>query len=197
MINKSLIKMDGHVLIRDSLTGETLVDKSNAIHAENMSQAIALSLGHRGYGFFSKIALGNGASTVSGTGTITYFPSNVEGADATLYNQTYEKVIDDNNTLNTDDERNFIEVVHTAGTTYTDIVVHCFLDYNEPNGQAAFDDTGDINSIFVFDELGIVSYPLNGVGEGKLLTHCVFSPIQKSLNRAYDIIYTIRIYMAA
>ena len=45
---------------------------------------------------------------------------------------------------------------------------------------------------FVFDELGLKSW--NGtVGTGKLLTHVVFHPVQKSLNRLIQIDYTVRI----
>ncbi len=189
-------KVEGFVLIKDADTGEVILDKKNAIHAENMSEAIALTLAHRGYGHFNRLVFGNGASTVAGTGAITYFPANIEGRDATLYNQTYEKLIDDNNLLNEDAERNYMELVHTNGSTYSDIVIHCFLDYNEPLDQEAFDDTDNMDSTYVFDELAIMSYPLNGSGDGRLLTHCVFSPVQKSLNRAFEIVYTVRIYVA-
>ena len=189
-------KIEGYVHITDAQTNEVILSEHNAIHYENMSHAIALTLAHRGYGHFNKMVFGNGASTVAGTGTITYFPANIEGIDAAIYNQTYEKIIDDNNLLNDDDTRNFMEIVHSAGTTYTDIVIHCYLDYNEPSDQEAFDDTTNMESFYVFDELGIVSYPQNGNGTGRLLTHCIFNPIQKSLNRAFEIEYTIRIYLS-
>lgn len=196
MISKAGLKVEGFVKITDANTGEVLLDKKNAIHMENMSEAIALTLAHRGYGHFNRMVFGNGASSVAGTGAITYFPPNVEGQDAIIYNQTYEKIIDDNNMLNLDDTTNYMDVVHVLGSAYSDIVIHCFLDYNEPNDQEAFDTATDINSVYVFDELGIMSYPINGDGPGRLLTHCIFNPIQKSLNRAIEIVYTIRIYLA-
>jgi hypothetical protein len=46
-------------------------------------------------------------------------------------------------------------------------------------------------SNYVFDELGLKSYNPNG--EGKLLTHVVFHPVQKSLNRLLQVDYTIRV----
>ena len=48
-----------------------------------------------------------------------------------------------------------MEVRHTAGNKYTDIVCTCTLDYGEPTGQAAFDNTTDFNGDYVFDELGL------------------------------------------
>jgi len=65
------------------------------------------------------------------------------------------------------------------------------LDYSEPVGQEAFDNSQDMDGNFVFDELGLKSY--SPTGEGKLLTHVVFHPVQKSLNRLLQIDYTIRI----
>ena len=195
MLLTGVPKMKGFVKIKDADTGEIVLEKSNAIHLENMSLALANTLTHQGHSHIHKMVFGNGASTVSGTGAITYFPPNTTGEDAALYNMTYsDKVVDNNSQLNTDPERNYIEIVHLSGQTYTDIVIHCYLDYNEPAGQEAFDDSPDAEGVFVFDELGLLSYPKTG-GDPMLLTHCVFNPVQKSLNRAYEIEYTIRIYM--
>lgn len=190
-----LPRIEGHVLITDAETGEIILQKNNAIHPENMSEALALSLSHQGYGYIYKMVFGNGASTVSGTGAVTYFPPNVTGQEATLYNMTYsDKIVDGNSPNNLDPTRNYMEVNHVANQTYSDIIVHCFLDYSEPAGQESFDDAVDTESTFVFDELGLMGYSASG-GLGRLLTHCVFNPIQKSLNRAFEIEYTIRIFM--
>jgi hypothetical protein len=83
-----------------------------------------------------------------------------------------------------------------SGKVYTDIVVQCLLDYSEPPGQNAFDNVSDTNSSFVFDELGLqgfYGYDSNGNELTKLLTHVVFHPVQKSLNRQIQIDYTVRI----
>lgn len=188
----------GFVEIKDADTGDIILQKSNSIHFENMSNCMALTMAHQGYGHIHKLFFGNGASTVTGTGAISYFPPNTTGSESALYNVTYnQKIVDGESTLNPDPDRNYIEISHVENQTYTDLIVHCFLDYAEPNGQEAFDDAPDNESQFVFDEIGLVSYPQNGEGNGKLLTHCIFHPIQKSLNRAFDIKYTIRIYMTA
>ena len=145
------VMMQGHIKIFDPETGEVLVDKRNAIHYENMSQALANSLANKTTGFVHEMAFGSGGTTVDPTGIITYLTPNSTGTNASLYNQTYYKVVDDNSATNKDTTRNKMEVRHTAGNKYTDIVVTCTLDYGEPTGQAAFDNTTDFNGDYVFD----------------------------------------------
>ena len=185
------VMMTGHIKIFDPETGEVIVDKRNAIHYENMSQALANSLANKTTGFVHEMAFGNGGTSVDPTGIITYLTPNSTGSNATLYNQTYYKVIDDNSATNKDTTRNKMEVRHTAGNKYTDIVCTCTLDYGEPTGQDALDNATDANSLYVFDELGLVSY--NASGTGRLLTHVIFHPVQKSLNRLVQIDYTVRV----
>jgi hypothetical protein len=84
-------------------------------------------------------------------------------------------------------------ITHTPGQIYSDIIVSCLLDYGEPSGQAVFDNSQDLNGQFVFDELGLKGFTATGAGLGKLLTHVIFSPVQKSLNRLIQIDYTVRI----
>ena len=66
------------------------------------------------------------------------------------------------------------------------------LDYGEPSGQDAFDTASDAESLYVFDELGLVSQGADGA-DGRLLTHVIFHPVQKSLNRLIQIDYTVRV----
>jgi hypothetical protein len=133
------------------------------------------------------MVFGNGGTSVDSTGVITYLPPNTFNQSATLYNQTYEKIVDNTSVLNLDPQRNYIEVRHTPGLIYTDLFVSCLLDYGEPAGQQAFDNTTTLDGEYVFDELGLESE------SGKLLTHVIFHPVQKSLNRLIQIDYTIRI----
>lgn len=186
--------IEGFVLVRDAETGEVLVDKQNAVHFENMSEAIALSLANRSSGHVHEMVFGNGASTVSGTGAITYFPPNVTGSDARLYNQTFSKIIDDSSPLNVDRSANNLRVQHKLNATYADIVATCYLGYAEPAGQDAFDDATDNDGNFVFDEIGIKGFDPTP-NNGKLLTHVIFHPVQKALNRTIEVVYTLRIYM--
>jgi len=187
------IHVQGHIKIFDPETKEVFVDKRNAIHYENMSEAIAYSLSNKGTGFISEMWFGNGGTTVDPTGVITYLPTNTNVQNADLYSPQYGKIVDDTNAANTDPLRNKISITHVPGQIYSDIVVSCLLDYGEPSGQAVFDNSQDLNNQFVFDELGLKGYNSATGAVGKLLTHVIFSPVQKSLNRLIQIDYTVRI----
>ena len=186
------LALRGHIKIHDPQSGEIYVNKSNAIHYENISIALAQSIADSGKGFIYKMAFGNGGTTVDPTGIITYLSPNSTGSNASLYNETYSKVVDDNSSVNTDPTRNYIETRHVTGTNYTDVFITCLLDYGEPSGQLAFDNVNSNSNDFVFDELGLQSF--EGEGQtGLLLTHVIFHPVQKSLNRLIQIDYTVRI----
>jgi hypothetical protein len=189
----------GHITITDVTDKENpviLVDKDNQINYENMSEAIADTLSSRGYGEIYQMAFGNGGASVDETGVITYLPPNTTGQNAALYNQTYAKIVDDTSVFNLDPTRNKMTVSHTTGRVYTDILVQCLLDYGEPSGQDAFDNSTQTDSSYIFDELGLLANygtDENGNVITRLLTHVIFHPVQKSLNRQIQIDYTVRI----
>lgn len=192
MMSLGPVMVEGRVKIFDPKSQEVFVEKNNAIHYENMSIALAQSLANKNLGYIYSMAFGNGGSSVDPTGVITYLPPNVTGQNADLYNQTYSKVVDANSAANTDPTRNNLTVLHTAGKVYTDILVTCLLDYGEPAGQQAFDNSTNFNGEFVFDELGLKAW--EGASDDLLLiTHVIFHPVQKSLNRQIQIDYTVRI----
>ena len=196
IIQPGFCKIEGFVKITDPVSGEVLVDKKNAIHYENISIAMAQTLSNRtvaqGAGYIYQMAFGNGGSAVDPTGVITYLPPNTTGQNADLYNETYAKVVDDNSAADTDPNYNKMTVLHTSGNYYTDILVTCLLDYGEPAGQQAFDNSTNFNGEYVFDELGLkcVNTSLTDL---RLITHVIFHPVQKSLNRQIQIDYTLRI----
>jgi hypothetical protein len=183
---------EGHIKIHDPETKEVFVDKRNAIHYENMSVAMVNSLSNQGYGTVYQMIFGTGGTTVDPTGLITYLTPNTVGVNSSLYNQTYQKVVDQNAIENQDPIRNKMEIRHISGATYSDILISCLLDYGEPLDQEAFDNSVDMNGEFVFDELGLKGLGPN-TSDGKLLTHVIFHPVQKSLNRLLQIDYTIRV----
>jgi hypothetical protein len=117
----------------------------------------------------------------------------VRTQNSDLYNTTYYKNVDQNDLeYNTNSTNNKMEVRHVPGKIYSDILVSCLLDYGEPAGQSVTDNSESLDSEFVFDELGLKSRDAAGPGLGMLLTHVVFHPVQKSLNRQIQIDYTVR-----
>jgi hypothetical protein len=187
---QSGINIRGHIKIHDPESGEVFVDKPNAIHYENMSEALAYCLANYTNNFIKTMNFGNGGTSVDPTGVINYLPTNTNNQNAALYSQTFSKNVDGSSAENLDPANNNMEIRHIPGKIYTDIVVTCLLDYGEPAGQSSFDNVQNLDgpsASYVFDELGLFST------RGRMLTHVVFHPVQKSLNRKIQIDYTVRI----
>jgi hypothetical protein len=191
------IYVRGHIKISDYETKEVLVDKSNAIHYENISTALAYMLANKDQNYIYEMHFGNGGTSVDPTGFITYLPPNTTGQSSNLYNATYSKVVDDTAAANTNPNQNYIQVRHIPGQVYTDILVSCLLDYGEPADQTAFDNNTTLQNQYTFDELGLFGRSTDGTSglssTGPMLTHVIFHPVQKSLNRIIQIDYTVRI----
>jgi hypothetical protein len=191
------IYVRGHIKITDYVTKEVIVDKSNAIHYENISAALAYMLANKGQNYIYEMHFGNGGTSVDPTGVITYLPPNTTGQSSNLYSATYSKVVDDNAAANGNPTQNYIQVRHVPGQVYTDILVSCLLDYGEPAGQSAFDNSQTLTDTYTFDELGLFGRSTDGTSglttTGPMLTHVIFHPVQKSLNRLIQIDYTVRI----
>ena len=154
---------------------------------------MAQSIGNQGEGTIAEMAFGNGGTRVDPTGVITYLTPNNVGNVAALYNQTYYKTVDARQTYSLDPARNFMETRHVPGVAYSDVLVSCLLDFGEPSDQAAFDNATNSEGAYIFDELGLKSFSAQGPNSGMLITHVIFHPVQKSLNRLIQIDYTIRI----
>ena len=193
------IYVRGHIKISDPTSGEILVNKSNAIHYENISIALAHMLANKDQNYIYEMHFGNGGTSVDPTGVITYLPPNTTGQSSNLYSPTYSKVVDDTAAANGNPTQNYIQVRHIPGQVYTDILVSCLLDYGEPAGQSAFDNSQTPNSTYTFDELGLFGRSTNGrsgldvLSDAPMLTHVIFHPVQKSSNRLIKIDYTVRI----
>lgn len=190
---KSGMSVQGHIKIFDPKSGEVFVNKRNAIHYENISEAMAYSLANKSAAFISEMHFGNGGTTIDPTGVINYLPPNVKTQNSDLYNPTYYKIVDDTSSSNMAPLSNKMSIAHVPGTVYTDIIVTCLLDYGEPADQLPFDNSQNTDQAYVFDELGLKGYNSAGPGLGKLLTHVIFHPVQKSLNRQIQIDYTVRV----
>jgi len=174
-VEKSLVNIEGHVVIQDADSGEVLAKRRNAIHFENISIALANLLANQGAHSIVNMKYGNGGTTIDGLGAITYKSPNTDSISSELFNETYSKSVDS------------AVVEHTVGNTYSDVVLTSTLDYTEPNDQDAEDTSTDLNGDYIFDEIALYS------GDSNMLTHVIFHPVQKSANRKIQIVYTLRI----
>lgn len=210
MIEPLTINIDGHVKIWDPNTKEVFVDKHNAINPETMSIVAANMLSGNKNMYIYEMHFGNGGVVIDETGNITYKDVTINvnnGTVASLFYPTYFKVVDNDPyidpELNPDVTRNKMEVVHTQGLNYSDLVITCTLEEPEPNvdslgniydaEQLNMDDQTNFTGEFVFNELGLKSKGADGVNTGYLLSHIVFHPVQKSANRIIQVVYTLRI----
>lgn len=212
MIEQLTFNIDGHVKIWDPNTKEVFVDRHNAINPETMSMVVANMLSGNKNVYIYEMHFGNGGTVIDETGNITYkdVTANVnKGTLANLYDATYFKIVDNDPNidpeLNPDPARNKMEVVHVQGLNYSDLVITCTLEENEPNldslgnismpksDQSSMDNAADFEGEFVFNELGLKSKGSEpGIGN-YLLSHIVFHPVQKSANRVIQVVYTLRI----
>ena len=129
------IHVEGHIKIWNPESEEIYVNKRNAIHYENISISLADSIANSGQGFIYEMAFGNGGTAVDPTGIITYLTPNSTGTNASLYNQTYSKVVDDRSVSNLDPTRNYIETRHVTGVNYTDVFITCLFNKQEAKYQ--------------------------------------------------------------
>lgn len=188
MQTTATVNIQGFVKITDLETGEILRDVENAVNPEAMSLIIATMLQGNNSRYLYELHLGNGGIVIDETGNITY--KDVEenltlGVVADLYNPVYYRVIDVLDEVNnTDTTKNNVLVNHLDGLPYTDIVVTCTLQGDDPT-----ESSGEL----IFNELGLKSKGSAGLDSGYLLTHVVFEPVVKNVNRAIQIEYTLRV----
>lgn len=180
------LKIEGHVVINQYKSSEDLkagkiekcvLDQHNAIHSENMSVAVANSLGGLGYNI-KYMWFGNGGCSINSLGQTIFYPSNVILQTANLYNPIYQVEIDGS-------EKNYFVVNHLNGNNFTDLTINVVLDEDEPINEQAVSDSGDEGVIF--NEIGLFD------DHDNLLTHLVFNNIEKTLTRVYTINYRLRI----
>lgn len=189
------IRLDGHIKIVAYDTSEefasgtpsaVLVNKRNAIHKENASILLARAIAGQSGGAVYSMHFGRGGATVDPTGLIVYATPNTTGS-ADLNTPVYFEVVDADEGAPTG---NSMAIRHINGTLFSDVEIRCVLDKNEPFGQEAFDNVGDANintSNFTFSEIGLKT------NDDLLVTHVVFSPVEKSANRIIEVVYTIRV----
>jgi len=149
-----------------------------------MSLALARALGGDDSGHVYSLWFGSGGASISSTGSITYAEPNVTGA-ADLNTPVYYEVVDAGRGAPTG---NFAGVRHDNGSLYSDVEIRCVVDKGEPFGQPSFDNVSTgIGGSYFFDEIALKT------DDDLLLTHIVFNPIEKTANRVFEFVYTLRI----
>jgi hypothetical protein len=182
----------GHVHAAYKDTGEVLVNKFNAIHPQNMGRVIARALANEAHSHVFKMVLGNGGTHIDAGLNIKYLPPNTVGTTASLYNKTYEEIVDDANVA-AGIGNSAISSASPAPAISSVVTVTLELTADEPAGQATSDGTTtNPDSTFTFDELGLVTSDSPEL----LLSHIVFSPIEKTANRSIIITYTLTIQVS-
>jgi hypothetical protein len=189
MINDLPIKVTGHVHAEYEDNGEVLLDQFNDIHPQNMARVIARALAHEENSWVFQMKLGNGGTHIDANLQIEYLQPITQGVSATLYNTTYEEIIDDQNASNPID--NSVVSYASPDPAITSLVVcKMKLDSTEPAGQAPNDgSTTNPDSTFTFDELGLFTSD----DPALMLSHLIFSPIEKTSNRSILVTYTLTV----
>ena len=169
------VEVIGHVKITDDL-GEVLLDKTNAIHPQNMARVIARALANEPNHHIHAIAFGNGGTIVDAAYTVTYkTPNDGQSPDtyewkSTLYNETYREVVDEATSIIGTGVGSSVSNDPVSSLTsgpgvrsselglLSQVKVEAVLNPYEPAGQSATDilsPTEYTEDAFTFDELGL------------------------------------------
>lgn len=213
------IKVLGHVKLEGKQTGEIFLDKKNAIHPQNVARIFARALANEPYHHIANIALGNGGSFIDTAGNILYNPPNTVGIGAKLYNETYSESVDGsiqngNTVISSASAVDLTSLVTITATIAADEPSNQFISDAQadgilpnppsfaPDSQTNNYEVGtDFGYAYNFDELGVRAKnplyvpddPNSNEPEFLLLTHIVFSPIEKTANRELILTYTLQI----
>lgn len=180
------VTMIGEVSVRDTKTNKLVLKKKNAVHPQNMALAIARALARDTHGSVFKLSFGNGGTFFNSAREIVYRTPNTVG-DSDLYNLTYEVQVDEQST-GTPTTNSVTSAPSPSPAVSSVVTIIAELGASEPAGQADSDAvTTDSESTYTFDELGLKTE------SGELLSHLVFSPIEKTANRSFTITYTLTI----
>lgn len=190
----------GHLKIIDKESGEVLVDKDNAIHYGNISTQIAQAMSGSPNSFIEYMVFGGGASISDEAGVITFrIPrvSTTKSLETRLYDVNLALKVSNNSNVpfNTGD----VKIAGESDVNFEDISIVAELTTTDAN-DLVFDEIGLFSGPHIADEntqpiISTVQPILPTFGEIRMLTHVIFHPIQKSVNRTLSITYTLRIQM--
>lgn len=209
MLDFSKSNVIGFLTIKNAETGEILVDKNNAIHFGNLAASMAEALAGLDTGHIRYMAFGNGGTSISASGDITYRQpdvTNVKDTSSSLYSEIYHQEIGANGLTNDGTDSNNSVIPIQSNAQYADVKMTCTLDFDATGSlQSPIDRANNLDDDTIFDELALytgqpnidTSTTLANSSEALMVSHVIFHPIQKSNNRILQIDYTIRIYLEA
>lgn len=160
----------------------------NDVHPQNMALVIARALAGSSGGEIYSMCLGSGGTHLDAAGNLIFLPSNTLATSANLYEETYSAKINSNivDSVSVPAGNSVIAKQSLPPEITAEITCTLFLPAGVPAGQAPDDvTTTDSNAPYIFDELGLKTI------DGMLLTHAVFSPIEKTANRVFEIKYSL------
>lgn len=174
----SILEIHGRCVITDE-AGNIVLDKTNAIHPQNMARVIARGLAHESSYWVNSIAFGDKGTLLSDNVRVRKTPNDgiapdLAGWKSTLYHEIYRELVDDHVTplvgvgtyadvsLNPavyEHDINSSGVVSLDDGLRSRVVVNCSLNYNEPltikgNQIQTQRETG---IGFTFDEIALYS----------------------------------------
>lgn len=187
--------VEGHIKIYDSETSEVLLDTHNDIHSFNFSRILVNALSNKTSSslYIKSLKFGNGGAFIDNNGDLNLSPPNITSTNATLYNTTWIEYFDGTNPLNDITASSNINDV----SSYLNVKV--VLGPNRPSGQSINDNNSKSQYIQVNNSLSTSQMPFtfSEIGlfdsDDNLLTHLIFSPIEKTQNRTLIIEYAINI----
>lgn len=173
----STLEIRGRCIITDE-KGNIVLDKTNAIHPENMARSIARGLAHESNYWVQSIVYGDGGTDVVNGVRLHKTPNDgifpdVAGWQSTIYNPIYQEVVDDHSGLvgvgefadKTINAPVYEHDINSAGVVSLDdgfksrVVVNTSLNYNEPTtitGGRILSQAISGES-FTFDEIALFS----------------------------------------
>lgn len=215
MLDKANHSAYGKILVRNKQTKEIYCQKDNAIHFGNLNLSFARAIIGDPAGHICYMAFGNGGAIISGTEINYKAPrvSNIQNLSEQLYSTTFVQKMSNATTDPAEyDNLNYVDIpAGQSGLPYKDIVATVTLTYgdNGPTGQNTINN-GAAEDRYVFDEIALyignsdalVSSSTsddatiqNFINDSStaMITHVIFSPVEKAQNIELEIVYTIRV----
>lgn len=175
------LRVVGRLKITNADSGQELLNQTNAIHGQNFAFAVVRALSNEPNGVVSRLCLGDGGTFLNSSSVLTFRLPNSTGEQADLYSQTYEQLVDDQ-AAGVSPSNFTVPVAPVAPSITSTVLVNALLTSTDPTNNPAV--------TYTFDEVGLKT------ADGLLLTHIIFTPIDKTTAQTFLITYTLEVSAA-